>query len=142
VKIEAESVFRLPQAEKVRPFDEICWLVQRLHRHGRQIVLAQGVFDIVHRGHVGYLQAARAVDLAAVVVVGIENDTSVEQNKGGGRPINPAEDRMHVLAEFVPVQLVFSYLDLPKYGDADSFMDRYRELKPDAVVGYRAGIQI
>jgi cytidyltransferase-like protein len=134
VKVQGETIFRLAQAEKIRPFDEVCWLIGRLRRQKLNVVLAQGVFDIVHRGHVGYLRAASGIGPGTVVVVGVENDETVKRNKGGGRPINPASDRLHVLAEFVSVQLVFSYLDVPNYGRSEDYLDRYRELKPDAVV--------
>jgi len=65
-------------------------------REGRRIVLTNGCFDILHRGHITYLNAAKA--LGDVLVVGLNTDASVQRLKGSARPINPLEDRAEVLA--------------------------------------------
>jgi cytidyltransferase-like protein len=133
MRIDDTTIFELLQEQKIRPFDEVSWLIRRLRAQGLQVVLAQGVFDIVYLGHVGYLQAAARVHPKTVVVVGVENDESVRRNKGVQRPINPVEDRLGLLAEFLSVQLVFSYLDVPDYSRTEDYLDRYRELQPSAV---------
>jgi D-beta-D-heptose 7-phosphate kinase/D-beta-D-heptose 1-phosphate adenosyltransferase len=67
------------------------------HRaRGRRIVLTCGCFDILHRGHIGYLQQAKA--LGDVLIVGVNSDASIARLKGPGRPINGLEDRLGVLA--------------------------------------------
>jgi D-beta-D-heptose 7-phosphate kinase/D-beta-D-heptose 1-phosphate adenosyltransferase len=67
------------------------------HRvRGRRIVLTCGCFDILHRGHIGYLQEAKA--LGDVLIVGVNSDASITRLKGPGRPINVLEDRLGVLA--------------------------------------------
>src|SRR5687767_8085557 len=65
-------------------------------RQGRRIVLTNGCFDILHRGHVTYLNGAKA--LGDVLVVGLNSDGSVGRLKGAGRPINTLDDRAQVLA--------------------------------------------
>lgn len=71
----------------------------------RPLVLTNGVFDILHRGHVTYLEQARA--LGAALVVAVNSDSSVRQlGKGPDRPINPAGDRAWVLAALQSVDLV------------------------------------
>lgn len=65
-------------------------------RAGRRIVLTSGCFDLLHRGHIAYLGAAKA--LGDVLVIGLNSDAGVRRLKGPGRPINPLEDRAHVLA--------------------------------------------
>lgn len=71
----------------------------------RPIVLTNGVFDLLHRGHVTYLAQARA--LGASLVVAVNADASVRQlGKGGDRPINPEADRAAVLAALESVTLV------------------------------------
>lgn len=65
-------------------------------RQGRRIVFTNGCFDILHRGHVAYLNRAKA--LGDVLVVGLNSDDSVRRLKGAGRPINSLEDRAQVLA--------------------------------------------
>ena len=63
---------------------------------GRRIVFTNGVFDLLHPGHVRYLQEARA--LGDLLVVGINADASVRRNKGPNRPINPEHERAEMPA--------------------------------------------
>ena len=68
-----------------------------IHRAaGRRVAFTNGVFDLLHPGHVRYLQQARA--LGDVLVVGINTDRSVRANKGPGRPITPEAERAEILA--------------------------------------------
>jgi rfaE bifunctional protein nucleotidyltransferase chain/domain len=71
---------------------------------GRTIVFTNGVFDILHPGHVRYLQSARAH--GGVLIVGINSDASVRRNKGPERPINPERERAEVLAALACVDAV------------------------------------
>jgi rfaE bifunctional protein nucleotidyltransferase chain/domain len=68
---------------------------------GRRLVLANGVFDLLHVGHVRYLAAARA--LGDVLVVGLNSDASVRRMKGPGRPLIPAAERAEMLAALTAV---------------------------------------
>jgi rfaE bifunctional protein nucleotidyltransferase chain/domain len=63
---------------------------------GRRIVFTNGVYDLLHPGHVRYLRAARAQ--GDVLVVGVNSDRSVRANKGPDRPINPERERAEVIA--------------------------------------------
>ena len=78
--------------------------VTRLRSEGRTIAVANGHFDLVHVGHLRYLQASK--DEADVLVVAINDDDSVERLKGKGRPIVPAPERAELLAAFTPVDYV------------------------------------
>src|SRR3954469_5960458 len=69
---------------------------ERLHRAGRRLVLTNGCFDLLHVGHVRYLQAARA--LGDALLVAVNGDESVRALKGPTRPINSEHDRAEVLA--------------------------------------------
>ena len=71
-------------------------LVSRVRLSGGTIVFTNGVFDLVHPGHVRYLQAARR--LGDALVVGVNSDRSVRANKGPSRPLNPEAERAEVLA--------------------------------------------
>jgi rfaE bifunctional protein nucleotidyltransferase chain/domain len=71
-------------------------LAARLRAEGRTIVLANGCFDLLHVGHVRYLEAARA--LGDVLFVGLNSDAAVTRLKGPGRPVMPAAERAEVLA--------------------------------------------
>ncbi|MCL2872005.1 MAG: D-glycero-beta-D-manno-heptose 1-phosphate adenylyltransferase [Betaproteobacteria bacterium] len=76
----------------------------------RPLVLTNGVFDVLHRGHVTYLEQAR--QLGAALVVAVNSDASVRRlNKGSDRPLNTLEDRMAVLAALACVDLVVPFDD-------------------------------
>lgn len=73
-------------------------------KHGARIVFANGCFDILHVGHVRYLEAARA--LGDLLVVGINSDAQVRVLKGAGRPFVPERERAEVIASLRAVDLV------------------------------------
>lgn len=83
-----------------------------VHADGRRVVFTNGVFDILHAGHVTYLEAARR--LGDVLVVGLNADDSVRRLKGPSRPVNPQHDRATVLAALRCVDhVVFFHDDTP-----------------------------
>jgi rfaE bifunctional protein nucleotidyltransferase chain/domain len=83
-------------------------LRQRIDALPKPVVLTNGVFDILHRGHVTYLAQARA--LGASLVVAVNTDASVRRlGKGDDRPINTCEDRMAVVAALESVSLVVAF---------------------------------
>ena len=92
---------------------------------GRRIVFTNGVFDLIHPGHVRYLQAARAH--GDVLVVGLNSDASVRRNKGPDRPINPQEERAEVLAALTCVDAVAVF-------DEDTPAEIIRRVQPDVLV--------
>lgn len=73
-------------------------------QQGRRVVLTNGVFDLLHWGHVGYLQAARA--LGDVLLVALNSDSSTRANKGDSRPLVPHDDRAAVLVALRAVDYV------------------------------------
>lgn len=75
---------------------EMSGVRDRLDAAGRRIVFTNGCFDLLHAGHVRYLQQARG--LGDALVVGLNSDRSVRELKGEGRPLNPQDDRAEVLA--------------------------------------------
>jgi rfaE bifunctional protein nucleotidyltransferase chain/domain len=92
---------------------------------GRRIVFTNGVFDILHPGHLRYLQAARAH--GDLLIVGLNADASVRRNKGAGRPINPEAERAEVLAALACVDGVSIF-------DEDTPADIIRRVQPDVLV--------
>ncbi len=72
----------------VSSLEEVAALREQLSREGRRLVLTNGVFDVLHVGHVRYLNEARA--LGDALVVAINGDDSVRELKGPGRPVNSA----------------------------------------------------
>jgi len=83
---------------------EAVTLVEARRRLGQRIVFTNGVFDLLHPGHVRYLQAARRE--GDVLVVGINSDRSVRANKGPSRPIMPEHERAEVLEALACVDAV------------------------------------
>ncbi len=77
---------------------------EKLRSVGKKIVATNGCFDLLHVGHVRYLQAARA--LGDVLIVGLNGDGSVHELKGAGRPITTESDRAEILAALACVDLV------------------------------------
>lgn len=99
--------------------------VQDAKEHGETIVFTNGCFDIIHAGHVGYLAEARK--LGRRLIVAINDDDSVRRLKGAGRPINPVERRMAVLAGLEAVDWVVSFSE-------DTPEALLHSLKPDILV--------
>ena len=92
----------------------------------RQRVFTNGVFDVLHRGHVTYLAEARA--LGASLIVALNSDASVKRlGKGEDRPINTLEDRMAVVASLGCVSLVTWF-------EEDTPLQRILEARPDVLV--------
>jgi D-glycero-beta-D-manno-heptose 1-phosphate adenylyltransferase len=97
----------------------------RIRALPRPLVFTNGVFDVLHRGHVAYLEQARA--LGASLVVAVNTDASVRRlGKGTDRPLNPLDDRMAVLAGLAAVDLVVPF-------DADTPRDLIAACRPDVL---------
>jgi D-beta-D-heptose 7-phosphate kinase / D-beta-D-heptose 1-phosphate adenosyltransferase len=105
--------------------EQLLIAVEDARAHGETIVFTNGCFDIIHAGHVGYLAEARR--LGKRLVVAINDDDSVKRLKGAGRPINPADRRMAVLAGLEAVDWVVSFAE-------DTPEALLRLLKPDVLV--------
>lgn len=90
--------------EKILPRDELATRVAQARAEGKRIVLANGCFDLVHVGHVRYLQAARTQ--GDLLIVGINSDASARALKGPGRPILSAAERAEIIAAFACVDFV------------------------------------
>ena len=84
-------------------------LRRRFLKLRKKIVFTNGTFDILHRGHVSYLEKARAA--GDLLVVGVNSDSSVRSYKGPGRPVNPEKDRLFVLAALQCVDYVVLFSD-------------------------------
>ncbi len=100
--------------------------LMRIARLPRPLVMTNGVFDLLHRGHVAYLEEARA--LGAALVVAVNSDASVKRlEKGADRPLNTLDDRMAVLAGLAAVDLVVPF-------DDDTPRDLIVATMPDVLV--------
>src|ERR1041385_7347997 len=89
---------------KIIDLEELSDRSEKLRSAGKKLVATNGCFDLLHVGHVRYLQAARS--LGDFLVVGLNSDHSVRDLKGAGRPITTASDRAEILASLECVNLV------------------------------------
>jgi D-beta-D-heptose 7-phosphate kinase/D-beta-D-heptose 1-phosphate adenosyltransferase len=99
--------------------------VREQRASGKRIAFTNGVFDILHPGHVRYLQAAR--NHGDLLIVGLNADASVRRNKGPARPINSQDERAEVLAALECVDAVSIF-------DEDTPADIIRRVQPDVLV--------
>jgi rfaE bifunctional protein nucleotidyltransferase chain/domain len=107
---------------EVLTLDALRERVRGLKSHGKRVALANGHFDLIHVGHLRYLQAARAE--ADALIVAINDDDSVARLKGPGRPVVPAAERAELLAALEPVDFVVVF-----HGDSPAPL--LAELRPD-----------
>jgi len=96
-------------AEKIGTLDEVRGRVEAARADGRTVAFANGCFDVLHVGHVRYLEGARAE--ADVLVVGVNGDDSVRRLKGEGRPVLPEGDRALLVAAIRAVDHVVVFAD-------------------------------
>jgi D-beta-D-heptose 7-phosphate kinase/D-beta-D-heptose 1-phosphate adenosyltransferase len=82
--------------EKIKERENLRKIVEGLKKEGKRIVFTNGCFDLLHAGHVRYLEAARA--LGDILIIGINSDASVRGLKGSLRPILPVEERAEILS--------------------------------------------
>lgn len=95
-------------SEKILDPDRLAAIADSLRAQGRKLVLTNGCFDLLHAGHIRYLQAARA--LGDALAVAINGDDSVRALKGEGRPLNGESDRAEIVAALACVDyaVIFS----------------------------------
>ncbi len=115
--------------EKIKKREELSKILKCLKQKGKRIVFTNGCFDLLHLGHVRYLEEAKS--LGDILIVGVNSDRSVRELKGPNRPILPAEERAEILSglgcvdyvtifdELDPLELISSLLPhvLVKGGD-------------------------
>ena len=91
-------------ASSIEPIDALGERVRKLQASGQQVVFANGCFDILHSGHIEMLRRSR--ELGDVLIVAINDDSSVRRLKGPGRPVFDQEERAEVLAALEMVDFV------------------------------------
>ncbi|MFN4290614.1 MAG: bifunctional D-glycero-beta-D-manno-heptose-7-phosphate kinase/D-glycero-beta-D-manno-heptose 1-phosphate adenylyltransferase HldE [Permianibacter sp.] len=117
--------------------EQLLIAVQDAKAHGEKVVFTNGCFDILHAGHVTYLEQARK--LGDRLIVGVNTDESVRKLKGDGRPVNSVDRRMHVLAALESVDWVVPFAeDTPaRLIDAviPDILVKGGDYKPETIVG-------
>lgn len=99
---------------KIIPRAEVATLGERLRRAGKRVAFANGCFDLLHVGHVRFLQGAR--EQGDVLVVGVNSDRAVSALKGAGRPLLSEEARAELVAALECVDYVVIFDDLTAEG--------------------------
>lgn len=109
-------------SDKILQLDAAARRAEELRAAGRKLALANGVFDLLHVGHVRYLEAARA--LADALVVAVNSDASVRANRGPSLPLVPVGERAEVVASLAAVDFVVVF-------DGRDVAEVVRALRPD-----------
>jgi rfaE bifunctional protein nucleotidyltransferase chain/domain len=110
---------------KILPLNEGLNVINDWKQDGFKVVFTNGCFDILHLGHLDYLEKSR--DLADKLVVGLNTDKSVRQIKGQDRPINKEYARARMLAAMSFVDLVIAF-------DEETPLELIKKVKPDILV--------
>lgn len=104
---------------------------------GKKLVFTNGCFDIIHRGHVSYLNEAKK--LGDYLIIGVNSDSSVRGLKGEGRPVNNENDRAFVLDNLKPVDFVVTFYEETPYNIIKEilpdFLVKGGDWKEDQIVG-------
>jgi D-beta-D-heptose 7-phosphate kinase/D-beta-D-heptose 1-phosphate adenosyltransferase len=109
----------------IKSFNEIKDAITRLKKQNKKIVFTNGCFDILHRGHVSYLDIAKSY--GDILILGLNSDSSVKRLKGKNRPINCEDDRAYILAGLESVDFVIKFED-------DTPYELIEMIKPDILV--------
>lgn len=109
--------------EKVLSEEELLYILR--HKGDKKVVFTNGCFDLLHKGHVSYLQ--KASELGDILVLGLNSDASVKRLKGEGRPINSQEDRASVLSALEAIDYIVIF-------DEDTPEKLIESIKPDVLV--------
>lgn len=109
----------------IKSFNEIEQTVQRLRKKGSKIVFTNGCFDILHKGHVSYLDIAKS--FGDTLILGLNSDSSVKRLKGEQRPINTQDDRAYILAALQSVDYVVPF-------EEDTPYELIKLIEPDILV--------
>jgi len=112
-------------AKKILALSEAVAWVEHLRHDGKTVVFTNGVFDILHPGHVRYLQSAR--DEGDALIVAVNSDRSVRANKGPARPVHPEHERAEILAALRVVDAVVVF-------DEETPQRVIERLQPDVLV--------
>ena len=111
--------------DKIKVLPELIRIRQDLKKEGQKVVFTNGVFDILHRGHVEYLEKAKS--LGEVLMLGLNTDASVNKIKGSNRPVMGQEDRAIVLAGLSSVDYICLF-------EEETPENLIQELIPDILV--------
>ena len=110
---------------RIKSREALVSTVRRAKKSGKKIVFTNGCFDILHMGHVKYLEKARS--FGDLLIVGLNSDQSLRRLKGDGRPVNPQYDRAYLLAALDAVDFVSVF-------EEDTPYELIKAIEPDVLV--------
>ena len=111
--------------EHIKTWDEMSSIISELKNNDKKIVFTNGCFDILHIGHVKYLEKAK--NFGDILILGLNSDDSTHRLKGKNRPINTQDDRAYILASLEVVDYVVIF-------NEDTPLDLIKLIKPDVLV--------
>lgn len=120
-----ESFHDVVHPAKVVSLDDFKSIAKQFRKQNLKTVFTNGCFDILHAGHVDYLQKAK--NMGNILIVGLNSDASVTRLKGAGRPVQKGEDRAQILAALACVDFVIEFAQ-------DTPIEVIRAIKPDVLV--------
>jgi D-beta-D-heptose 7-phosphate kinase / D-beta-D-heptose 1-phosphate adenosyltransferase len=124
--IEYESSLNKSSSdEHIKTWDEISSIVSELKNKDKKIIFTNGCFDILHIGHIKYLEIAKSY--GDILILGLNSNDSVQRLKGENRPINSQESRAYILASLEVVDYVVIF-------EEDTPFDLIKLIKPDVLV--------
>lgn len=113
---------------KIITIQQIEKAFKNIKQSGKIIVLAGGCFDILHRGHLEFMEKAK--NQGEILTLLLESDESTKKHKGGNRPVNKQEDRAYVLSKLEMVDFVIC---LPFLKNDQEYFDLVEKIKPDII---------
>lgn len=111
--------------DKIKTRARLEKIIYRLKEHGKKVAFTNGCFDILHYGHVRYLEDAKAK--ADILVVGLNSDASIKRIKGASRPINRQADRARMLEALSAIDYITIFSE-------DTPLKLIQTLKPDILI--------
>ena len=111
--------------EHIKTWDEISSIISELKNNDKKIIFTNGCFDILHIGHVKYLEKAK--NFGDILILGLNSNDSIHRLKGKNRPINSQDDRAYILASLEVVDYVVIF-------NEDTPLDLIKLIKPDVLV--------
>ena len=124
--IEYESSLNKSSSdEHIKTWDEISYIVSELKNKDKKIIFTNGCFDILHIGHIKYLEKSKS--FGDILILGLNSDDSIRRLKGENRPINTQDDRAYILASLEVVDYLVIF-------EEDTPFELIKLIKPDVLV--------
>ncbi|NVK25045.1 MAG: bifunctional D-glycero-beta-D-manno-heptose-7-phosphate kinase/D-glycero-beta-D-manno-heptose 1-phosphate adenylyltransferase HldE [Gammaproteobacteria bacterium] len=131
-RVVNKQMFGSKQSHYQTPFEDVLKHIEFARQSGEKIVFTNGCFDILHAGHVHYLEQAKA--LGDRLVVGLNNDASISRLKGENRPVNPLKERATVITGLASVDWVIPFGEVNGNEFDDTPYDIIKQVNPDVLV--------